>query len=318
MSDSHQHAEVRALPESRLWLAFGLTGTYMVAEIIGGLVTGSLALISDAMHMMTDAIALLLALIAIRAGRKAADLLRTYGCALRDSGGGRERAGAAGRGVLHPLRSLSPPVRAAGHPVLGMMVVAIGGLIINLVSMRLLASAKDDSLNVKGAYLEVWADMLGSVAVIVGAIIIWLTGWRWVDSALAVAIGFMVFPRTWVLLRECVNLLLEGVPAGMSLDAVRDEIAGVEGVATIHDLHLWAITQSQPMLTAHVVLAGGADGESVRRAIERACMNATICTTPRCRWSATTAASTKRGTERVTRCRRLGVATVYCRRPGCC
>ena len=92
---------------------------------------------------------------------------------------------------------------------LGMMVVAIGGLIINLVSMRLLASAKDDSLNVKGAYLEVWADMLGSVAVIVGAIIIWLTGWRWVDSALAVAIGFMVFPRTWVLLRECVNLLLE-------------------------------------------------------------------------------------------------------------
>ncbi|MCH6052638.1 cation diffusion facilitator family transporter, partial [Salmonella enterica] len=86
------------------------------------------------------------------------------------------------------------------------------GLVINLVSMRLLAGSKDDSLNVKGAYLEVWADMLGSVAVIAGAVIIWLTGWRWVDSALAVAIGFMVFPRTWVLLRECINLLLEGVP----------------------------------------------------------------------------------------------------------
>ena len=120
MSDSHQHAEVRALPESRLWLAFGLTGTYMVAaEIIGGLVTGSLALISDAMHMMTDAIALLLADRdpSRTQGRRFAAHLRLR--ALRDSGGGRERAGAAGRGVLHPLRSLSPPVRAAGHPVPG-------------------------------------------------------------------------------------------------------------------------------------------------------------------------------------------------------
>ena len=319
MSDSHQHAEVRALPESRLWLAFGLTGTYMVAEIIGGLVTGSLALISDAMHMMTDAIALLLALIAIRAGRKAADLLRTYGYARFEILAAAVNAlvllGVAFYILYEAYRRLSAPQDIQS---LGMMVVAIGGLIINLVSMRLLASAKDDSLNVKGAYLEVWADMLGSVAVIVGAIIIWLTGWRWVDSALAVAIGFMVFPRTWVLLRECVNLLLEGVPAGMSLDAVRDEIAGVEGVATIHDLHLWAITQSQPMLTAHVVLAGGADGEASGAPSRRACMNATICTTPRCRWSATTAASTKRGTERVTRCRRPGVATVYCRRPGCC
>lgn len=219
MSDSHQHAEVRALPESRLWLAFGLTGTYMVAEIVGGLVTGSLALISDAMHMMTDAIALLLALIAIRAGRKAADLLRTYGYARFEILAAAVNAlvllGVAFYILYEAYRRLSAPQDIQS---LGMMVVAIGGLIINLVSMRLLASAKDDSLNVKGAYLEVWADMLGSVAVIVGAIIIWLTGWRWVDSALAVAIGFMVFPRTWVLLRECVNLLLEGVPAGMSLD----------------------------------------------------------------------------------------------------
>lgn len=135
--------------------------------------------------------------------------------------------------------------------------------------MRLLAGSKDDSLNVKGAYLEVWADMLGSVAVIAGAVIIWLTGWRWVDSALAVAIGFMVFPRTWVLLRECINLLLEGVPPGMSLSAVRDAIAGTDGVASVHDIHLWAITQKQPLLTGHVVLAAGADGETVRLEIER-------------------------------------------------
>lgn len=269
MSDSHQHGEIRALPESRLWIAFGLTGTFMVVEVIGGLWTGSLALISDAMHMMTDAIALLLALIAIRAGRKAADLMRTYGYARFEILAAAVNAlvllGVAFYILYEAYRRLdAPPDIQSG----GMLVVAIAGLVINLVSMRLLASAKDESLNVKGAYLEVWADMLGSVAVIAGAIIIWLTGWQWVDSALAVAIGFMVFPRTWVLLRECINLLLEGVPPGMSLTAVRDTIASTTGVASVHDIHLWAITQKQPLLTGHVVLASGADSESVRLDIE--------------------------------------------------
>lgn len=270
MSDSHQHGEIRTLPESRLWIAFGLTSTFMVVEILGGLWTGSLALISDAMHMMTDAIALLLALIAIRAGRKAADLMRTYGYARFEILAAAVNAlvllGVAFYILYEAYRRLASPSDIQSG---GMLVVAIAGLVINLVSMRLLAGSKDESLNVKGAYLEVWADMLGSVAVIAGAVIIWLTGWRWVDSALAVAIGFMVFPRTWVLLRECINLLLEGVPPGMSLTAVRDTIAGTEGVAGVHDIHLWAITQKQPLLTGHVVLAAGAEGESVRLEIER-------------------------------------------------
>ena len=318
MSDSHQHAEVRALPESRLWLAFGLTGTYMVAEIIGGLVTGSLALISDAMHMMTDAIALLLALIAIRAGRKAADLLRTYGYARFEILAAAVNAlvllGVAFYILYEAYRRLSAPQDIQS---LGMMVVAIGGLIINLVSMRLLASAKDDSLNVKGAYLEVWADMLGSVAVIVGAIIIWLTGWRWVDSALAVAIGFMVFPRTWCCCANastCCWRRAGGHEPGRG--ARRNRGRGRRGDGP------------RPASVGHYAKpahADGARGACRRRGREasgapsrRACMNATICTTPRCRWSATTAASTKRGTERVTRCRRLGAVTVYCRRRGCC
>ncbi|CAB3658017.1 Metal cation efflux system protein CzcD [Achromobacter deleyi] len=270
MSDSHQHGEIRALPESRLWIAFGLTSTFMVVEVVGGLWTGSLALISDAMHMMTDAIALLLALIAIRAGRKAADLMRTYGYARFEILAAAVNAlvllGVAFYILYEAYRRLdAPPDIQSG----GMLAVAIAGLVINLVSMRLLAGAKDESLNVKGAYLEVWADMLGSVAVIAGAVIIWLTGWRWVDSALAVAIGFMVFPRTWVLLRECINLLLEGVPPGMSLSAVRDTIVQTPGVAGVHDIHLWAITQKQPLLTGHVVLRQGADGESVRLDIEQ-------------------------------------------------
>lgn len=270
MSDSHQHGEIRALPESRLWIAFGLTSTFMIVEVLGGLWTGSLALISDAMHMMTDAIALLLALIAIRAGRKAADLMRTYGYARFEILAAAVNAlvllGVAFYILYEAYRRLdAPPDIQSG----GMLAVAIAGLVINLVSMRLLAGAKDESLNVKGAYLEVWADMLGSVAVIAGAVIIWLTGWRWVDSALAVAIGFMVFPRTWVLLRECINLLLEGVPPGMSMSAVRDTIVQTPGVAGVHDIHLWAITQKQPLLTGHVVLREGADGESVRLDIEQ-------------------------------------------------
>lgn len=269
MSDSHQHGDVRALPESRLWIAFALTGTFMLVEVAGGMITGSLALISDAMHMLTDAMALLLALVAIRAGRKAADLMRTYGYARFEILAAAVNAlvllGVAFYILYEAYQRLSAPQDIQS---LGMLAVAVVGLVVNLISMRLLASAKDESLNVKGAYLEVWADMLGSIGVIVGAVLIWFTGWRWVDSALAVGIGFMVFPRTWVLLRECVNILLEGVPPGMSLQAVRDAIAGTAGVAAIHDIHLWAVTQSNPMLTGHVVLAPGADGEQVRCAIE--------------------------------------------------
>ncbi|MBD9429731.1 cation transporter [Achromobacter sp. ACM03] len=269
MSDSHQHGDVRALPESRLWIALGLTGSFMLVEIAGGLITGSLALISDAMHMMTDAMALLLALVAIRAGRKAADLMRTYGYARFEILAAAVNAlvllGVAFYILYEAYQRLSAPQEIQS---LGMLAVAVVGLIVNLISMRMLAGAKDESLNVKGAYLEVWADMLGSIGVIVGAVLIWFTGWRWVDSALAVGIGFMVFPRTWLLLRECVNILLEGVPPGMNLQAVRAAIAGTAGVASIHDIHLWAVTQSNPMLTGHVVLAAGADGEQVRRAIE--------------------------------------------------
>ncbi|ADP17404.1 cobalt-zinc-cadmium resistance protein CzcD [Achromobacter xylosoxidans A8] len=269
MSDSHQHGDVRALPESRLWIAFALTSTFMLVEIAGGMITGSLALISDAMHMLTDAMALLLALVAIRAGRKAADLMRTYGYARFEILAAAVNAlvllGVAFYILYEAYQRLSAPQDIQS---LGMLAVAVVGLVVNLISMRLLASAKDESLNVKGAYLEVWADMLGSIGVIVGAVLIWFTGWRWVDSALAVGIGFMVFPRTWTLLRECVNILLEGVPPGMSLQAVRDAIAGTAGVAAIHDIHLWAVTQSNPMLTGHVVLAPGADGEQVRCAIE--------------------------------------------------
>ncbi|QRY69692.1 cation transporter [Ensifer sp. PDNC004] len=269
MSGDHNHADVTSAPVSRLWASLGLTGGFMLAEVVGGILTGSLALISDAMHMLTDTAALAIALVAIHVGRRPSDLLRTYGYARFEILAAAFNAllllGVAFYILYEAWKRLSEPQEIQSG---GMLVIAVIGLLVNLASMRLLTSHKDESLNVKGAYLEVWSDMLGSVAVIVGAVVIWLTGWQWVDSLLAVGIGFMVFPRTWVLLKECVNILLEGVPPGLRLADVHATIGAVPGVASVHDLHLWAITQSQPSLTAHAVLADGADAETVRRAIE--------------------------------------------------
>ena len=135
-----------------------------------------------------------------------------------------------------------------------MLVVAGFGLVVNLIAMRVLAGGRDESLNVKGAYLEVWADMLGSLGVIAAAAIIWATGWTWVDALVAIAIGLWVLPRTWILLRDTSNILLQGVPRGVDLDEVRAAIATVPGVASVHDLHLWSIAGHDASLTAHVVI----------------------------------------------------------------
>jgi cobalt-zinc-cadmium efflux system protein len=135
-----------------------------------------------------------------------------------------------------------------------MFVVAVIGLLINLIAMRLLQAGSGESLNVKGAYLEVWSDMLGSVAVIVGALLIRATGWNWIDPVLALLIGLWVLPRTWVLLREAVNVLLEGVPKGIDLEQVRAAMREQAGVLDVHDLHVWALASSTPALTAHVLV----------------------------------------------------------------
>ena len=130
-----------------------------------------------------------------------------------------------------------------------MMWIAIAGLIINLISMRLLASASNESLNVKGAYLEVWSDMLGSLGVIIAALIIRFTGWTWVDTIVAVAIGLWVLPRTWQLLRESLGILMEGVPRGLDVTAIEATILGVDGVTDVHDLHVWAVSSGSNVMT---------------------------------------------------------------------
>ncbi len=266
MAHDHNHAPSVIRHEKPLWWALGLTGGFLLAEIAGAFVTNSLALLSDAAHMATDTLGLMIALLAVRLSRRPPDARRTYGYARLEALGALANGAllfAVGAYILWEAaqRFREPQPVASG----GMLLIAGLGLAINLVAMRLLRAGSGESLNVKGAYLEVWSDMLGSVAVIIGALLIRWTGWQLIDPILAVLIGLWVLPRTWVLLREAVNVLLEGVPRGMDLGEVRAALQGHETVVDVHDLHVWALASSTPALTAHVVMADGGDADRLRR-----------------------------------------------------
>ena len=254
MAEGHEHvSEIKY--EKPLWWAFGLTTTFLVVEVIGGLLTNSLALLSDAAHMGTDVIALAISLFAVRMSRKPPDAKRTYGFARMEAIGALVNGGmlflVAGYILWEAVGRFRQPPDVAST---GMLVIAALGLVVNLISMRLLKAGSGDSLNVKGAYLEVWADMLGSVGVIGGAIIIMLTGWTLADPIIAVLIGLWVLPRTWTLLRAAGGVLMQSVPAGLDLDQVRDRMLAHPGVAKVHDLHAWALGSKEPVLTAHIIL----------------------------------------------------------------
>lgn len=254
MSAGHTHVLPKGQNQKYLLMAFVLTSIFLVAEVIGGLVTGSLALLSDAAHMLTDASALAIALIAIQIAKRAADARRTFGYhrfeILAASFNAVMLFFVAMYILYEAYRRFQSPMEIQST---GMLVIASLGLIINLISMKLLSAGKDASLNIKGAYLEVWSDMLGSIGVIAGALIIRFTGWIWVDSIIAVGIGFWVLPRTWILLRESINVLLEGVPEHIDLEKVRKSVLDIAGVQSVHDLHVWSISSGKISLTMHVV-----------------------------------------------------------------
>lgn len=265
MGSGHSHGE-RTSNTRALSAALGLTGCFLVVEVMAGLWTGSLALISDAAHMLTDTAGLAIALAGVKIGERPADSQRTFGYKRF------EILAAAFNAVLllcvgiyilyEGWQRLAKPEEIQSIP---MLVVAAIGLGVNLFSMRLLGAGKDDNLNVKGAYLEVWSDMLGSIGVIAAAALIWLTGWVWVDAIVAIAIGLWVLPRTWQLFKETINILLEGVPDGINADAVSASLKALPGVREIHDLHIWAIASGVPSLSAHLVLEESAEGDEVRQ-----------------------------------------------------
>ena len=205
--------------------------------------------------MLTDVTALIISLVAIKIGRRPADLNRTFGYYRL------EILAAIFNTILLflvALYILYEVWHRLTHPAeihsIGIIIIASIGLIVNLVSMRLLKSGKDKSMNIKSAYLEVWSDMLSSIGVIVGAVIIYFTGWSWVDSIIAVLIGLWVLPRTFILLKESINILLEGVPKEVNLNKLTESMCNTEGVLDIHELHVWAISSNKISLTAHVMI----------------------------------------------------------------
>ena len=252
----------------RLTIALALTTVFLLAELVGAFMFKSLALLSDAAHMFTDSAALAIALAAVKIGQRAPDDQRTFGYRRFEILAAAFNAillfVVAGYILIEGIKRFFDP-----QPVesVGMLAIASIGLIVNLIAMRILAGGKDDSLNIKGAYLEVWADMLGSLGVIGAAIVIYLTGLNWIDPIVAIGIGLWVLPRTWTLLRDTTHILLQGVPRGFDLNEIRAAIAEVAGISGVHDLHLWSVAGDDASLTAHVVLADGVDGNSARQAV---------------------------------------------------
>lgn len=268
--ESHAHHEghdhSRNANSRDLTRALCLTGTFLLVEVIGGIAFDSLALLSDAAHMFTDTAALAIALAAIYIGKRAADEKKTFGYRRFEILAASFNAILLFAVAIYVLvEGIRRIVEPAAVESMGMLAVAVIGLIVNLIAMRILSRGKNESLNVKGAYLEVWADMLGSIAVIVGAVVIRLTGWNWFDPVIAIVIGLWVLPRTWTLLRDSTNILLESTPRGMVLADIRTTLLVTPGVAGLHDLHVWMSGADQPSASMHIELMPDADGEAVRK-----------------------------------------------------
>lgn len=254
MSEGHSHAIPENKKETTLWIAFGLTSTFLIAEAVAGVLLNSLALLADAAHMFTDAAALGIALAAMRVARRPADARRSFGYYRFEILAATFNALLLFAVAIYILYEAYQRFRSpADVQTTGMMVVATLGLVINIISIKMLSGGKDSSLNIKGAYLEVWSDMLGSIGVIAAALIIRFTGWAWVDTLIAVGIGLWVLPRTWILLKESLNILLEGTPKGLDLDDLKRSMLAVNGITDVHDIHIWVLTSGKNSLTAHVV-----------------------------------------------------------------
>ena len=253
--------------QRRLAAALGLTLAYMSAEVIGGILTGSLALLADAAHMLTDAGGLALALFAIRFAQRPATPQKTYGYLRAEILSALANAVVLLLLTLYILyeayeRFLNPPEIASGP----MLVVAGVGLVVNLVSMRILAAGSSESLNVQGAYFEVLSDMLGSLGVIAAALIVMFTGWTIADPLIGAGIGLFIVPRTWRLLSQAVHILLEGVPPEVDLGLLERALREIPGVTAVHDLHVWTVTSGLDSMSGHLVVSSMTEAPRVLRA----------------------------------------------------
>ncbi|QIN79783.1 cation diffusion facilitator family transporter [Rubrobacter marinus] len=261
---SHGSSNKRALA-----IVLALTGGFTVVEVIGGLLTGSLALLADAGHMLSDAASLAVALFAAWLAGRPATPSRSFG--LRRA----EILAALFNGVtlvaisiwifVEAYRRLSEPPEVLGGL---MLAIAVLGLGVNVAGAFILSRSEGESLNVEGALRHVMADVLGSIGAIVAAVVILLTGWRYADPLISVVIGLLVLASSWKLLRDSVTILLEATPRGIDADAVGRKMVEVEGVREVHDLHIWTITSGFPALAAHVLVGRNENCHERRREIE--------------------------------------------------
>jgi len=258
------HRSTRARSRRRLALTLGLITLYMLAEVVGGLLSGSLALLADAGHMLSDAAALALALFAIWIAQRPATARRTYGYyrveVLAALVNGAALLAIAMLVLVEAWQRLRTPEAVRGELMLG---VAAGGLVVNLLALWILHAGRRESLNVRGAFLHVLSDTLGSLGAVIGGVLVWKLGWLWADPAVSILIALLVVASGWNLLREVVHVLLEGTPGHIDLDEVRAELAAAPGVLDVHDLHVWTITTGLEALSGHVAVEPGRDHGAV-------------------------------------------------------
>lgn len=247
--------------KKRLWWVFGLVVVFMVVEIVAGILTNSLALLSDAGHMATDALGLGMALAAIvAADRVGHDGPRTFGLYRLEILAALANAvllfGVAGYVLYEAVRRFQDPPEVLSGP---MLVVAVLGLAVNIVGWWLLREGAEESINVEGAYLEVIADLLGSVGVIAAAFVIRFTGWPYADPLFAAAIGLFILPRAWRLGARALRVLVQAAPKNLDLAELRERLAGIGGVSGIHDLHVWTLTSDMDVASVHLITPAQTD-----------------------------------------------------------
>ncbi len=249
----------------RLLAVLGVTGTVLVAEVVGAVISGSLALAADALHMFTDVAAIGIALTAITIAERRTTSRSTFGLYRLEIFAAAVNAvlllGVAAWIVWSALRRLGDPPEIQTSVMIG---VAALGLVANAISLYWLHGDQQESLNVRGVYLEVLGDLLGSAAVVVAGILIAITDAPVIDPIASLAVALLIVPRTWSLLREAVTILLEATPAGVDLAHVRRHIVDIPGVLDVHDLHVWTISSGRPVMSAHVVV----DDDWLRRSGE--------------------------------------------------
>lgn len=258
----HSHGS-RGQHKSRLLWTLALTVAYMVAEIVGGYLADSLALLADAGHMFSDAAALGLSLFAAWIAQRPPTPQHSYGYyraeILAALANGATLVAISVLIFIEAVRRLSEPEPVQGLLMLG---IATGGLAVNLAGLAILHAGKDENLNLRGAWLHLLTDALGSVAALAAGALIWAFGWYWADPVASMLIGLLVIYSSWNLLKQAIDILMERTPAHLDVDEVRTAMLSAPGVCDVHDLHIWTITSGMESLSAHATLTAGGDAQT--------------------------------------------------------